>query len=83
MRAPELKGIVAATVLPMTESLEIDLDAFRGYLGRLLDEGVHGLGERLVSRDEVALEHPADDCLVARGALGDHEYSAEARKPNQ
>jgi 4-hydroxy-tetrahydrodipicolinate synthase len=38
-----LRGIVAATVLPMTPSFEIDTPALRDYVGWLLEQGVHGL----------------------------------------
>jgi len=57
MRGSELRGIVAATVLPMTESLEIDLDSFRSYLGWLLDEGVHGLAVNVDTGEGPHLSH--------------------------
>ena len=43
MRTPELRGIVAATVLPMTANYEIDAPALRDYVAWLLEQGVHGL----------------------------------------
>lgn len=43
MPAPSLRGIIAATVLPQTETFDIDLRALRAYIEWLLEEGVHGL----------------------------------------
>lgn len=39
----ELRGIIAATVLPMTPSFDVDGAALRDYVGWLLEQGVHGL----------------------------------------
>ena len=43
MRDLDLRGIIAATVTPMTEDLAIDVDALRAYMQHLLAEGVHGV----------------------------------------
>jgi len=39
----KLRGIIAATVLPMTEAYEVDTPALASYIEWLLAEGVHGL----------------------------------------
>ncbi len=43
MLDPDLKGIIAATVLPLEDDLGIDTPALRRYLRWLLEEGVHGV----------------------------------------
>jgi 4-hydroxy-tetrahydrodipicolinate synthase len=43
MTAPDLRGILAATVLPQTPDFEIDLPSLAAYCEWLLAEGVHGL----------------------------------------
>ena len=43
MPVPELRGIIAATVLPMNGSFRIDTPALERYIEWLLGEGVHGV----------------------------------------
>jgi 4-hydroxy-tetrahydrodipicolinate synthase len=57
MSVPTLRGIIAATVLPMTDSCAIDEDALRSYVRWILDEGVHGLAVNVDTGEGPHLDH--------------------------
>ena len=57
MSALELKGIIAATVLPMTEDYAVDTPALRTYLEWILDQGVHGVAINVDTGEGPHLTH--------------------------
>jgi 4-hydroxy-tetrahydrodipicolinate synthase len=67
MGCVKLHGIIAATVLPMTEAFEIDEAALRSYVARLLDEGVHGLAVNVDTGEGPHLTH--DEKLRVLGVV--------------
>ena len=52
-----LKGIIPATVLPFTDSYEVDVPAFRSYLQWLVDQGVHGVAVNVDTGEGPHLTH--------------------------
>ncbi len=73
MRELELRGIIAATVTPMTEDLAIDVDALRAYMEHLLAEGVHGVAVNVDTGEGPVLD-PAERLTVVetvRDVVGD------------
>jgi 4-hydroxy-tetrahydrodipicolinate synthase len=67
MNAPDLKGIIAATVLPMTPTFEIDAPALKAYLEWLCSEGVHGVAVNVDTGEGPHLT-PAERVLVVQTA---------------
>ena len=73
MQALDLAGIIPATVTPMTEDLQVDVDALRSYMEWLLDQGVHGVAVNVDTGEGPQLD-PAERLLVVetvRDAVGD------------
>jgi 4-hydroxy-tetrahydrodipicolinate synthase len=73
MRDLTLRGIIAATVTPMTDDLEVDVEALRAYMRWLLDEGVHGVAVNVDTGEGPQLD-PAERLQVVeavRGVVGD------------
>lgn len=73
MKALDLEGILPATVTPMTDDLQIDVDALRAYVGWLLEQGVHGLAVNVDTGEGPQLD-PAERLRVVetvRDAVGD------------
>lgn len=68
MSALELKGIIAATILPFTDSLDVDVPAFRSYLEWLLGEGVHGIAVNVDTGEGPHLTHE-EAVLVVTNAV--------------
>jgi 4-hydroxy-tetrahydrodipicolinate synthase len=69
MPTPNLRGIIAATVLPQTDSHEVDYDAYARYLEWLLDQGVSGLAVNVDTGEGPHLS-PAEALAVLEAAAG-------------
>jgi len=74
MSPPDFNGIIAATVLPLTESYEVDTPALRSYLAWLIEQGVHGIavnvdtgeGPHLTHEESIEILENAVDVVAGR-----------------
>ncbi|MFV1958551.1 MAG: dihydrodipicolinate synthase family protein, partial [Planctomycetota bacterium] len=77
MLDPTLRGIIAATVLPLREDFEIDTPSLRRYLAWLLEEGVHGVavnvdtgeGPHLTPKERLHVVRTAAEVVAGRVPL--------------